>query len=231
MYKIEKFSKNIYMKKIISIFLIVLFLSIFLIINVNLKISYAESKRYIYDGTNLDTSKYPGFKERLDIIKAKHPNWNFVIMETGLDFEQVIKAQYTGHLATPKNLIQGKSGGWICSICGDRVYDTGNWKCASEETIRYYIDSRNWLVDSPYLFQFLQTDYVETTDDKVYNSLNGTFLYSRDNATVINRVCREKNANPYYVIARLIQEQGNAGGATSKMVDTDGTVYYNLFKI
>ena len=231
MYKIEKFSKNIYMKKIISIFLIVLFLSIFLIINVNLKISYAESKRYTYDGTNLDTNKYPGFKERLDTSKANHPNWNFIIMETGLDFEQVIKAQYTGHLATPKNLIQGKSGGWICSICGDRVYDTGNWKCASEEAIRYYMDSRNWLVDSPYLFQFLQTDYLETTDDKVYNSLNGTFLYSRENASVINRVCREKNANPYYVIARLLQEQGNAGGATSKMVDTDGTVYYNLFNI
>ena len=152
-------------------------------------------------------------------------------METGLDFEQVIKAQYTGHLGTPKNLIQGKTGEWICSICGDRVYDTGNWKCASEQAIRYYMDTRNWLVDSPYLFQFLATDYLETTDDKVYGSLNGTFLYSRENASIINRVCREKNANPYYIIARLLQEQGNAGGATSKMVDTDGTVYYNLFNI
>lgn len=231
MYKIEKFSKNMYMKKIVSIFLIVLLLTIILIININSQLSFAESKRYIYDGTNLSTSKYPGFKERIDVIKQKHPNWNFIIMETGLDFEQVIKAQYTGHLATPKNLIQGKSGEWVCSICGDRVYDTGNWKCASEAAIRYYIDTRNWLVDSPYLFQFLQTDYLETTDDKVYNSLNGTFLYSRENATIINRVCKEKNANPYYVIARLLQEQGNAGGYTSKMVDADGTVYYNLFNI
>ena len=111
------------------------------------------------------------------------------------------------------------------------MYDTGNWKCASEQAIRYYMDTRNWLVDSPYLFQFLATDYLETTDDKVYGSLNGTFLYSRENASIINRVCREKNANPYYIIARLLQEQGNAGGATSKMVDTDGTVYYNLFNI
>ena len=231
MYKIEKFRKNIYMKKIVSIFLIVLILTIILIININSQLSFAESKRYIYDGNNLNTSQYPGVKEKIDAIKQKHPNWNFIIMETGLDFEQVIKAQYTGHLSTPKNLIQGKSGEWICSICGDRVYDTGNWKCASEAAIRYYIDTRNWLVDSPYLFQFLQTDYLETTDDKVYNSLNGTFLYSRENATTINKVCKEKNANPYYVIARLLQEQGNAGGYTSKMVDTDGTVYYNLFNI
>lgn len=218
------------MKKIISIFLIVILLSAFLIVNI-LQSSFAESNRYVYDGSNLDTSKYPGFKEKLDTLKANHPNWKFIIMETGLDFEQVIKAQYTGHLDTPKNLIQGKSGEWICSICGDRVYDTGNWKCASEQAIRYYMDTRNWLVDSPYLFQFLATDYLETTDDKVYGSLNGTFLYSRENASIINRVCREKNANPYYIIARLLQEQGNAGGATSKMVDTDGTVYYNLFNI
>lgn len=218
------------MKKIISIFLFVILLSAFLIVNI-LQSSFAESNRYLYDGTNLDTSKYPGFKERLDTIKANHPNWNFIIMETGLDFEQVIKAQYTGHLGTPKNLIQGKSGEWICSICGDRVYDTGSWKCASEQAIRYYMDTRNWLVDSPYLFQFLQTDYLETTDDKVYNSLNGTFLYSRETASTIKKVCKEKNANPYYVIARLLQEQGNAGGATSKMVDTDGTIYYNLFNI
>ena len=218
------------MKKIISIFLIVILLSAFLIVNI-LQSSFAESNRYVYDGSNLDTSKYPGFKEKLDTLKANHPNWKFIIMETGLDFEQVIKAQYTGHLGTPKNLIQGKSGEWICSICGDRVYDTGNWKCASEQAIRYYMDTRNWLVDSPYLFQFLATDYLQTTDDKVYGSLNGTFLYSRENASIINRVCREKNANPYYIIARLLQEQGNAGGATSKMVDTDGTVYYNLFNI
>lgn len=218
------------MKKIISIFLIVILLSAFLIVNI-LQSSFAESNRYAYDGSNLDTSKYPGFKEKLDTLKANHPNWKFIIMETGLDFEQVIKAQYTGHLGTPKNLIQGKTGEWICSICGDRVYDTGNWKCASEQAIRYYMDTRNWLVDSPYLFQFLATDYLETTDDKVYGSLNGTFLYSRENASIINRVCREKNANPYYIIARLLQEQGNAGGATSKMVDTDGTVYYNLFNI
>ena len=218
------------MKKIISIFLIVILLSAFLIVNI-LQSSFAESNRYVYDGSNLDTSKYPGFKEKLDTLKANHPNWKFIIMETGLDFEQVIKAQYTGHLGTPKNLIQGKSGEWICSICGDRVYDTGNWKCASEQAIRYYMDTRNWLVDSPYLFQFLATDYLQTTDDRVYQSLNGTFLYSRENASIINRVCREKNANPYYIIARLLQEQGNAGGATSKMVDTDGTVYYNLFNI
>lgn len=231
MNKKEIITKNIIMKKVISIFLIVILLTIIILINLCRQYTLAESKRYIYDGSNIDSGKYSGFKEKLDDLKSKHPNWNFVIMETGLDFEQVVTAQYTGHFGTPKNLIQGKSGGWICSICGDRVYDTGNWKCASEQAIRYYLDSRNWLVDSPYLFQFLQTDYLNTSDERIYSALNGTFLYSMENARTIHQVCKEKNANAYFIIARLLQEQGNSGGMTSKMVDTDGTIYYNLFNI
>ena len=188
----------------------------------------ADSFRYEYNSNNLD---YPGYKERIDAIKANHPNWKFIIMETGLDWNDVINNEYTGHFGTPSNLIQGKSGGWICSICGSRVYDTGNWMCASESAIRYYMDSRNWLVDSPYLFQFLQIDYMETLDQDVYSSLNGTFLYSMDTATIINRVCKEQNASPYFIIARILQEQGTSGGMTYRMQDTDGKIYYNLFNI
>lgn len=191
--------------------------------------TYADSIRYPYYVN--DNINYPGYKERIDAIKRNHPSWNFVIMETGLDWNEVIDAEYTGHFETPKNLIQGKSGGWVCSICGSKPYDTGDWMCASESAIRYYMDPRNWIVDSPYLFQFLQTDYMETSDNDVYISLNGTFLYSWENASIINKVCREKNASPYFIIARLLQEQGNGGGMTYKMQDTDGTIYYNLFNI
>ena len=138
------------MKKVIVSFLIMLIIIEMCFTNI-LK---ADSIRYEYTG-NLN---YPGYKERIEEIKAKHPNWNFVIMETGLDWEDVIRNEYTGHHTSPKNLIQGKSGGWICSICGQEIFDTGNWMCASEQTIRYYMDPRNWLVDSPYLFQFLKID-------------------------------------------------------------------------
>ncbi len=193
-----------------------------------INISNSDSYRYEY---NSDKMFYPGYKERIDAIKKAHPNWKFIIMETGLDWNDVIKNEYTGHFDTPKNLIQGKSGGWICSICGSRVYDTGEWMCASEQAIRYYMDPRNWLVDSPYLFQFLQTDYMETLSEDIYAALNGTFLYSREVANVINKVCKEKNASPYFIIARILQEQGTAGGRTYKMQDTDGKYYYNLFNI
>ena len=206
---------------IVSFFILNLFLILF---QTN---TYADSIRTAYN----NDIEYPGYKERIDVIKKNHPNWNFIIMKTTLDWNDVIANEYTGHHDSPKNLIQGKSKGWICSICGEEVYDTGDWMCASEQAIKYYMDPRNFLVDSPYLFQFLQIDYSETRDEDVYKALSGTFLYSMENAVLINNICRESNANPYFIIARIIQEQGTAGGDTYRMIDTDGKVYYNLFNI
>ncbi len=221
----SKFYKII--SKVILIFEIIILLQSTMLFNSNTTV-YADSYRYTYNSNNMS---YPGYRDRIDILKSAHPNWNFVIMETGLDWNDVIANEYTGHLDTPRNLIQGKSGGWVCSICGSRVYDTGEWVCASESAIKYYIDPRNWLVDSPYLFQFLQTDYMETLDQDIYEALNGTFLYSWDVASIINRVCRSNNASPYFIIARILQEQGTSGGRTYKMQDSDGRIYYNLFNI
>ena len=211
---------------LIAILLFFIFNNMFLINEVKA----AESYRYTYDGGNLDTNKYPGFKEKIDILKRNHPNWTFTIMETGLDWNQVITAEYSGHWGKPKNLIQNGTGSWVCSICGDHAYDNGSWKCASEMTIRYYMDSRNWLSDNQYLFQFLQLDYIQSSDEQIYNALANTFLHNMDYARQINKACRESNVNPYYVVARVIQEQGAGGGSTWKM-ESGGVTYYNLFNI
>ena len=222
---------NILTKIAPTLLIITLLFYIFLNLISTNQVKAAESYRYTYDGNNIDINKYPGIKEKLDILKRNHPNWTFTIMETGLEWDQVIKAEYSGHWGSPKNLIQNKSGSWICPICGDHAYDNGSWKCTSEMTIRYYMDSRNWLVDNEYLFQFLQIDYKDTTNEQIYNALSNTFLHNMDYATQINDACRESNVNPYYIVARLIQEQGAGGGSTWKMVDSDGTTYYNLFNI
>ena len=211
---------------LIAILLFFIFNNMFLINEVKA----AESYRYTYDGGNLDTNKYPGFKEKIDILKRNHPNWTFTIMETGLDWNQVITAEYSGHWGKPKNLIQNGTGSWICSICGEHAYDNGSWRCASEMTIRYYMDSRNWLSDNQYLFQFLQLDYIQSSDEQIYNALANTFLHNMDYARQINEACRESNVNPYYVVARVIQEQGAGGGSTWKM-ESGGVTYYNLFNI
>lgn len=190
----------------------------------------ADSNRYTYDGNNLNTGLYPGFKEKIDELKKAHPNWNFVIMETGLDWNQTIVAETAGHWGSPLSLIQGKNGDWICATCGTHAYDNGSWYHASEYAIKYYMDARNWLNDNGYLFQFLQLDYTETSDDNVYKALNGTFLNDWDIAVSINRVCRAQNMNPFYVISRIMQEQGSDGRGAWK-ITSEGVTYYNLFNI
>ena len=40
---------------------------------------------------NINTLKYPGVKEAIKNLKASHPNWNFKILYTGLDWYDVIQ--------------------------------------------------------------------------------------------------------------------------------------------
>ena len=219
------------LSKVISIVLLftLLFYIIYNLFTGEVNAAYS-SNRYTYNGSNLDTNAYPGFKERIDALKTSHPNWTFTIMETGLDWNQVITAETAGHWGSPLNLIQGKSGAWLCSTCGDTPYDNGSWKHASEMAIRYYMDPRNWLTDNSNLFQFLQLDYIESSNEQIYNALANTFLHNTDYAAEINGACRDTNVNPYYVVARVIQEQGAGGGSTWRM-ESDGVTYYNLFNI
>ena len=221
--------------KIISMLIVLFIVFSILGLFININEVKADSNRYSYNGENLDTNRYPGYKEKLDAIKKAHPNWNLIIMETGLDWNQVVVAESAFTGASPYSLIQGKSGAWVCSSCGTKSYDNGSWYHASEAAIRYYMDPRNWMdPNSSTILQFLQIGKVDATDESVYNAIKGTFLdkdnEGLENAKVINKASRENNANPFYVVARILQEQGVGGSATYKM-SADGKYYYNLFNI
>ena len=182
----------------------------------------ATSNRYNYDSSNFNSSKYPGYKALLDALKKAHPNWKITIMDTGLDWNQVITAES----AKDKSLIQGKSGNWVSGY-----YDEA-WDQASEAAIKYYMDPRNWLTDGANLIQFMQLSYVTMSDADLFKAIDGTFLHTADYAKEINQACKEQNVNPIYVVARVLQEQGNpSDSGTFRMKDSDGKVYYNLFNI
>ena len=224
-------SKEIVMKVISMLTIFIITFSIMQVIFSNYSYVNADSNRYEYNGNNLNENIYPGFKSLIDDLKKKHPAWKFVIMETGLDWNQAVVAESSIlSNGSPLSLIQGKVGDWICQTCGTKTYDNGSWYHASEYAIKYYMDARNWIKDNAYILQFLQVGYVEASNENVYNALNGTFLHTMDVATAINNACKAKNANPYYIIARIIQEQGVSGSDTYGM-ESDGVKYYNLFNI
>ena len=175
---------------------------------------------------SLDSNKYPGYKEKLQSLKAAHPNWNFEFLYTGLKFSDAVSGEYS---VRSRNLVPTDySGEWIS---GTTLYDSG-WYAASEKAIAYYMDPRNFL-DTTNIFQFLNVNNYSSescTYDGIKSKVSGTFLANYTDA--INNACRNKNVNPYYIIARLIQEQGTKGTTIGTgMNGGDGKTYYNPFNI
>lgn len=187
----------------------------------------ADSHRFDYNG-ELNEGKYPGFKAKLDAIKKERPGWKIRIMETGLDWNEVIRREGDGVGRSPRSLVQGKYGEWIVS---NQTYDNGSWRAASDKAISYVMDPRNWLnPNNSSILQFMQLSYFEVSDENVKTALKDTFFDNMENARIINNVSRDYNINVFFVVARIIQEQGYKGSATWKM-DSDGNSYYNPFNI
>lgn len=192
-------------------------------------IGTAKIELRIKNSFNVDTKKYPGYKEAIDKLITSHPTWNFEPLYTGLNFNNAVYGEYSIHNA---NLVPASSGSeWICSVCGTKTYDTG-WYGASDKAIAYYMDPRNFLNESN-VFQFLDANRYESSSvslSGIQANVNGTFLQSY--ASDINTACKNQGVNPYYVISRLIQENGKNGSTTSKGMDGgNGKTYYNPFNI
>ena len=179
-------------------------------------------------GVSIDTNKYPGISEAVNELVAKHPNWQFEILYTGLDFNTAVQGEYD-YAGRTANIVDMSvySGEWIAE---NPVIDSG-WASASYKAIAYYMDPRNILNDID-VFQFMDlADYSASgaTLDSIQYQVDGTFLdrYAQD----VMNACQATNINPYFVLARLFQEQGYEGSDTINMDGGDGKTYFNPFNI
>ena len=149
--------------RIINLITILTLISYMIISIFSNNYSYAvQTREDLSDKIN----KYPGYAELINSLKASHPNWNFTIFYTGLDWNEVIKQESVHQ----RNLIYYTStGAWICPICGDNTrYSGGAWKCPSAAAISYYMDPRNSLTES-YVFQFESLSFNKKIQDKRCN--------------------------------------------------------------
>lgn len=225
-------------KMVISIIIIINIISILAGIFANITFATDVNQILSNDINSLDEKKYPGIKSKIDELKKQHPNWNFKILYTGINWEDAIKYEYTGHGSSPKNLVpisNNYSGDWICSICNDETYDSGAWKCASEEAIKYMMDPRN-SINGTDVFQFLELSYDNNTKyskEKIKGMLDGSFLQDEKYTDTIMTACKEYNANPYYIVARILQEQKKEGTTLTKGQGYNGQYvgFYNVFNI
>ena len=186
-------------------------------------------------GVNIDSNKYPGIAEAVDKLLEQHPEWQFEVLYTGIDFYTAVQGEYEHYTVDSSgkrqyaNLVDTNvyKGDWIAP----NPAVTGNWAQASYNGIAYFMDPRNFLNDTD-AFQFVDlSDYYNSgaTLESIQYQVNGTFL--NNFAEDVRISCEHQNVNPYYIIARLFQEQGKNGSATIYMDGGDGKQYFNPFNI
>ncbi len=131
----------------------------------------------------LNTQGFPeSYRPGLRELHARYPQWIFTAVDTGLDWNEVIKNESL----VGRNLVSsGSVSSWKSTA--DGAYDWGSgtwpgfdgssWVAASEEIIRYYMDPRNFLNET-YIFQFLGQSYNASihTKEGLASLVKGTFL-------------------------------------------------------
>ena len=195
-------------------------------------------------------NNYLGYKEKIEQLKKQHPNWNFTLFYTGLDWSQVIKNETTAYHG--RNVVPAtKTSAWKCSICGDTPTGGSSWRCASEMAVSYYMDPRNWL-NEEYIFQFENLAYngeIQTVEgvqkiiagikymgqgNVTYTKTDGTTAtLSKSYAQIIMDAAKEAGISPYHLASRIRQEQGagSTPGSTATGKYPGFVGYYNFLNI
>lgn len=182
-----------------------------------------------------DVEQFPeSYQAALKTLKDQHPNWIFVPMNTGLDWNTVIANEIIGG----KSLVY-KS---FPSYTKEGEYDDGNWFYASEKILEYYMDPRNHLNEDS-IFQFEQLTYNATyhTEEALENFLKNTFMKGDKNAPgtvmtyahIIWAIGAEdiRQVSPFHLASRIYQEQGDGKSALISGTYPGYEGYYNYFNV
>jgi beta-N-acetylglucosaminidase len=198
-----------------------------------------------------------GFPEeyivKLIELHAKHPNWQFRVMNSNIDFNNLVKLEYDGH-AKGWSLIEDTgryydgyksfdswSYNYLTDVFSNDFRGGGdNWYAASKNTIAYYVDPRNFLDDS-HIFMFENLGYNEKYHNKagIELMLKGTFMESgyadvenqKTYADAFIDAALAYDVSPYVLVSRVIQEIGPKGSTiiSGKVSGYEG--YYNFYNI
>lgn len=220
-------------KFIVLVLIIIILLSTIITIII---VQASKQKAVIYTGDNLNENKYPQYKELLDKLKEEHPNWTFTLFYTKLNWSSVIKNEgHSNNRTTPLNLIphsKNYSGEWQCEEDNGKTYDNGSWLCASTKAIAYKMDPRN-ILNSDDIFQLKELNFNEdaTTKEGIMDKTEDTFLEGESLAEAILDAGKKNDIDPYFIVSRLIQEQGKNGTKLSRGYEYNGQTVYNPFNI
>lgn len=179
-------------------------------------------------------------------LHQKYPNWQFVPVQTGLDWNTVIQNESM----VGRNLIQKSvndarkstdSAAYDWATNTWYGFDGANWVSSSPSYIAYCMDPRNFLNET-YIFQFETLEYAAYQNAAgVGNILANTFMAgkytdtdgtTRSYADTFVEIGSGLAVSPYHLAARCKQEQGAKG--TSELISgsySGYAGYYNYFNV
>lgn len=188
---------------------------------------------------SIDTSDIDAFpstyQESLKALKTQHPNWTFVPMNTGLEFDTVVNNEL-GVKSLIQNTTSNASKGWV----GDPCPTESGWYYATKPAIAYYMNPCNFLTET-YIFQFEQLTFNSTyhTESAIQTFLNNTFMkgtipddsQNRTYAEAFYEIGKNRKLSPIHLASRVYQEQGNGTSALISGTYQGYEGYYNYFNV
>ena len=183
-------------------------------------------------GIPADIDHFPSsYQSGLLNLKAAHPNWIFVRMDTKLDWQTAVKEENK----ESRSLISSS----VNSAWKTAPFDK-SWSYPTDGILAYYMDPRNFLTEK-YIFQFEFLSYNETyhTESAVQGILNGTFMSGaipgdskgQSYAQAFCNIAKLLDVSPFHLASRVRQEQGDG---KSDLISGTHPLYpgvYNYFNI
>lgn len=231
---------------------------------------YVHSKYVTLGGKlNYSTEEFSDFPKSyrpyLAALKAAHPNWSFKPLDTKKEWSAAVAEQATvskedGTLTSPSFIHKNYAsiyrstkvvGGLDASTT---LLDGKTMYCASEATVAYFLDPRNFLNEvDVFMFSAQGYDKEQHTLKGVENMIKGTYMEKLSTVNSTGKTvsyaqafldaAKKSNISPFYLLITSFSENGTTGTALSKG-NLDGAVckkagctaashkgYYNFFGI
>ena len=214
--------------------------------------AFVEKQEYTVPDSLVEEYKNMGFDityaEKIAKLKISHNNWDFEPFMVNATWDEVIRGE-SKYIDT--NLVDGSNTSLRSTE--DGAYDNGVWKefsgggwyAASKQTIKYYVDPRNFLNDGHvFMFEKLNFDVNTQTEEVLQSLLNGTFMsgsgfyYDENNekkdityAKTFMDSGIKNDVSALSLVSKVIQEQGVNGSALSSGDDEEFPGYYNFFNV
>ena len=198
-----------------------------------LNTDYAAEGTSLFSTTYEEIDRFPySYRAKLTALKSAHPNWFFVPMNTGLDFNTAVSNEM-GDKSWIYINDSNTANGWVGNATGQ-----GKWAYATQAGVQFHMDPRNSLTDS-YIFQFEQLTFNKSyhTVEAIQSFLNGTFMKgslpdgSMTFADAFYQIGSSQGVSPIHLASRVYQEQGRGTSPLISGTYSGYEGYYNYFNV